>query len=103
MKRQSAFVLFALGFLLPVLTMRTLAWGQTPPASQAGNRDAGQTPSGYMRPGKTAFPDTTPGIITTVVADRGCRGCSGGIAGDGGPARDAQLSIPRGIFIDPSG
>jgi trimeric autotransporter adhesin len=103
MKQQGPFVPFASCCLLAFSALVGPLFGQTPSASKVSSRNAGPSSATRMQPGKTAFADTAPGVITTVVADRGCRGCSGGIAGDGGLARDAQLSGPRGIFVDSSG
>ena len=77
--------------------------GQTAPAKQVENRQHNAQAMAYFQPGKTSFSDTAPDTITTVVADSNCMGCSWGVGGDGGPARDAHLSGPRGLFVDASG
>jgi trimeric autotransporter adhesin len=102
MKRHAALVFVPPSLLLVVLSLTTGAgFGQTPGHAE---RAPGAQPSTLrIRPGKTAFTDTTPGVITTVVADKKCQGSSCGAVGDGGPAADAHLSGPRGVFVDLSG
>jgi len=103
MKRHAALVFVPPSLLLVVLSLTTGAgFGQT--AGHAAEPAPSAEPSTHrIRPGKTAFADTTPGVITTVVADKKCQGSSCGVGGDGGPAADAHLSGPCGVFLDPLG
>jgi trimeric autotransporter adhesin len=100
MKRHAALAFIPLSLLLVVLSLTTGAgFGQT--AAHAAERAPSPQPSTLrVAPGKNAFADTTPGVITTVLGDKKCQRC---LWGDGGPAADARVSGPRGVFVDASG